>query len=110
MATAVASRLGTVPLAAHQIAFQLWSFLALTLDAVAIAAQVMVGRLLGAGDAHGARAASRRMVEWGLLAGLVARRAGRRAPAGAGPAVLRRSGRHRPDPAGAVGGGGAPAV
>ena len=71
VATAVASRLGTVPLAAHQIAFQLWSFLALTLDAVAIAAQVMVGRLLGAGDAAAARAASRRMVEWGLLAGLV---------------------------------------
>jgi putative MATE family efflux protein len=71
VATAVASRLGTTPLGAHQIAFQLWSFLALTLDAVAIAAQAMVGRLLGAGDADAARAASKRMVEWGLLAGLV---------------------------------------
>jgi putative MATE family efflux protein len=71
VATAVAARLGTVPLAAHQVAFQLWSFLALTLDAVAIAAQAMIGRLLGAGDADGARAASRRMVEWGLLAGVV---------------------------------------
>jgi putative MATE family efflux protein len=71
VATAVASRLGTVPLAAHQVAFQLWSFLALSLDAVAIAAQAMVGRLLGGGDADGARSASRRMVEWGLLAGLV---------------------------------------
>jgi putative MATE family efflux protein len=70
VATAVASRLGTVPLAAHQVAFQLWSFLALSLDAVAIAAQAMVGRLLGGGDADGARSASRRMVEWGLLAGL----------------------------------------
>jgi putative MATE family efflux protein len=70
VATAVASRLGTVPLAAHQIAFQLWSFLALSLDAVAIAAQAMVGRLLGAGDADGARSASRRMVEWGVVAGL----------------------------------------
>jgi putative MATE family efflux protein len=70
VATAVASRLGTAPLGAHQIAFQLWSFLALSLDAVAIAAQAMVGRLLGAGDADGARSASRRMVEWGLLAGL----------------------------------------
>jgi putative MATE family efflux protein len=71
LATAVAARLGTVPLAAHQVAFQLWSFLALSLDAVAIAAQAMVGRLLGAGDAAGARDASRRMVEWGLLAGVV---------------------------------------
>ncbi|HVW33687.1 MAG TPA: MATE family efflux transporter [Acidimicrobiia bacterium] len=71
VATAVASRLGTAPLGAHQIAFQLWSFLALSLDAVAIAAQAMVGRLLGAGDVEGARSASRRMVEWGLLAGVV---------------------------------------
>jgi putative MATE family efflux protein len=70
VATAVAARLGTAPLGAHQVAFQLWSFLALSLDAVAIAAQAMVGRLLGAGDAGGARSASRRMVEWGLLAGL----------------------------------------
>jgi Na+-driven multidrug efflux pump len=37
---------------------------------VAIAAQAMVGRLLGAGDAPGARAAAKRMVEWGLLAGV----------------------------------------
>jgi putative MATE family efflux protein len=70
VATAVAARLGTAPLGAHQVAFQLWSFLALSLDAVAIAAQAMVGRLLGAGDAEGARSASRRMVEWGLLTGL----------------------------------------
>ncbi|HYH50369.1 MAG TPA: MATE family efflux transporter [Acidimicrobiia bacterium] len=71
VATAVASRMGAAPLGAHQVAFQLWSFLALSLDAVAIAAQAMVGRLLGAGDAAGARAASKRMVEWGLLAGVV---------------------------------------
>jgi putative MATE family efflux protein len=69
--TAVASRMGAVPLGAHQVAFQLWSFLALSLDAVAIAAQAMVGRLLGAGDANGARDSARRMLEWGLLAGVV---------------------------------------
>ena len=37
VSTAVAARIGTVALAAHQIAFEIWSFLALTLDAVAIA-------------------------------------------------------------------------
>ncbi|HEX7168287.1 MAG TPA: MATE family efflux transporter, partial [Acidimicrobiales bacterium] len=58
-------------LAAHQIAFQLWSFLALVLDAVAIAGQAMVGRLLGAGDAERARDAARRMVQWGVVAGVV---------------------------------------
>lgn len=70
VATAVAARIGVVDLGAHQVAFEIWSFLALLLDAVAIAAQAMVGRLLGAGDRAGARAASRRMVQWGLAAGL----------------------------------------
>ena len=59
---AVLARVGAPSLGAHQIAFQLWVFLALVLDALAIAAQVMVGRMLGAGDAAGARAASRRII------------------------------------------------
>ena len=70
VATAVATRTGVVDLGAHQVAFELWSFLALVLDAIAIAGQAMVGRLLGAGDGERARAASRRMVEWGITAGL----------------------------------------
>ena len=44
-------------------------FLALVLDAVAIAGQVIVGRALGAGDAEGARRAARRMIEWAVVAG-----------------------------------------
>ena len=71
LAGATAARLGNAELAAHQIAFQLWSFLALVLDAIAIAAQAMVGRLLGAGDDAAARSASQRMVQWGLVAGAV---------------------------------------
>ncbi|HJT37128.1 MAG TPA: MATE family efflux transporter [Actinomycetota bacterium] len=69
-ATAVAARFGTVPLAAHQIAFQIWSFLALTMDAIAIAAQAMIGHMLGAGRAAEARAASRRMLWWGIVVGV----------------------------------------
>jgi putative MATE family efflux protein len=69
IATAVAARLGTVEVAAHQVAFQLWSFLAYVLDAIAIAAQAMVGRLLGAGQVDAARSVSRRMVEWGVVFG-----------------------------------------
>ncbi len=69
-ATVVAARLGAVPLAAHQVAFNIWSFLALALDAIAIAAQAIVGRCLGAGDVAAARAATRRMVEWGAMVGL----------------------------------------
>ena len=50
LAGAVIARFGDASLAAHQIAFQLWIFLALVLDAIAIAGQVLVGRGLGAGD------------------------------------------------------------
>ena len=71
VATAVATRLGTVALAAHQIAFEIWNFLALTLDAVAIAGQALVGRYLGAEEVAAARQSGRRMLEWGLLSGLV---------------------------------------
>ncbi|WP_267243544.1 MATE family efflux transporter [Streptomyces sp. PR69] len=71
IATAVAARLGDVDIAAHQIVLSLWSLLAFALDAIAIAGQAIIGRYLGAGDAAGARQACRRMVEWGVAAGLV---------------------------------------
>jgi putative MATE family efflux protein len=71
VATATAARLGTVEVAAHEIAFATWSFLALALDSVAIAAQALVAHRLGASDASGARAASRRIVQWGVGLGLV---------------------------------------
>ncbi|MDH6122620.1 putative MATE family efflux protein [Kitasatospora sp. GAS204A] len=71
LATAVAARLGDREVAAHQIAMALWSFLAFALDAIAIAGQAIIGRYLGAGDRAGARAATRRMVEWGLGSGLL---------------------------------------
>jgi Na+-driven multidrug efflux pump len=63
--------MGAVELGAHQIAFELWSFLALALDAIAIAGQAMMGRALGAGAVEEARAVSRRMVELGVAAGIV---------------------------------------
>ena len=69
--TYVATSAGTVSVAAHQVAFTIWMLLSLALDAVAIAGQAIVGRYLGAGDAGGARAATRRMVEWGAGAGVV---------------------------------------
>ena len=48
-------RIGDDDVAAHQIAFQVWLFLALSLDAIAIAGQAMIGRFLGADDAGEAR-------------------------------------------------------
>lgn len=69
VSTAVAARIGVVDVAAHQITFEIWSFLALALDAVAIAGQALTGRYLGASDVGSARAAGRRMLWWGVWAG-----------------------------------------
>ncbi|BAJ29683.1 MULTISPECIES: MATE family efflux transporter [Kitasatospora] len=71
LATAVAANLGDAEVAAHQITMTVWSFVAFALDAVAIAGQAIIGRYLGAGDLPGTRAATRRMVEWGLGAGVL---------------------------------------
>jgi Na+-driven multidrug efflux pump len=68
LAGAVAARVGDPALGAHQVAFQLWIFLALVLDAIAIAGQIIVGRELGAARAERAYDASVRMI--GLSAAL----------------------------------------
>ncbi len=62
---------GTVTLAAHTIATNLWLTLALALDALAIAAQALVGRDLGAGHRARVRSTVRRMVRWGLGFGVL---------------------------------------
>ena len=62
-AAAVAARFGAAALAAHQVVLQLWSFLALVLDSLAIAAQSLVGAALGAGDA-----AQAKQVAWRVTA------------------------------------------
>ncbi|MET8833619.1 MATE family efflux transporter [Micromonospora sp. NPDC004540] len=69
-ATAVAARFGAAAVGAHQIAVQLWFFTALVLDALAIAAQSLIGAALGAGDAAAARALARRIALLGGLCGV----------------------------------------
>ena len=69
-AAAVASRMGTAQIAAHQIGLQLWEFTALLLDSFAIAAQSLVGAALGASDAAGARTMAWQVSRWGLYAGI----------------------------------------
>ena len=69
LAGAIVTRSGDASIGAHQIAFQLWLFLALVLDAIAIAGQVLVGRGLGAGDTRRAYDASARMICLGVYAG-----------------------------------------
>ncbi|SDD20790.1 MATE family efflux transporter [Glycomyces harbinensis] len=70
-AAAVAARVGTAALGAHQIGMQLWFFAALALDAVAIAAQALIGADLGAGRPDTARASAKRITVVGVGYGVV---------------------------------------
>jgi putative MATE family efflux protein len=69
VAASVCARMGDPQLAAHQIASQLFLFLALILDSVAIAGQVIVGRMLGSGDPESAYASAVRMIGWSVVVG-----------------------------------------
>ncbi|HEY2129269.1 MAG TPA: MATE family efflux transporter [Streptosporangiaceae bacterium] len=69
--TAIAAHQGNAAIAAHQIAIRLWILIAFALDAIAIAGQAITGRYLGAGDVAGARAATNRMIGWGVIYGVV---------------------------------------
>jgi putative MATE family efflux protein len=70
-AAAVAARVGTAALGAHQIGMQLWFFAALALDAVAIAGQALIGADLGAGRPVAARASAKRLTIVGFGYGVV---------------------------------------
>jgi putative MATE family efflux protein len=70
-AAAVAARFGAASVAAHQIALQLWMFCAFALDAIAIAAQSLVGAALGAGDVAAAKRTATRIAWLGLACGAV---------------------------------------
>jgi putative MATE family efflux protein len=71
VAAGVAARAGTASLGAHQIALQLFFFLALVLDAYAIAAQTLVGQALGGNRPADARATATRVALWGLGTGVL---------------------------------------
>ncbi|KQB86592.1 MATE family efflux transporter [Corynebacterium lowii] len=66
-AAAVAGRFGVAALAAHQIMLQLWNFLALVLDSLAIAAQTLTGAALGRGTAAQARAVGMAITKYSTI-------------------------------------------
>ncbi|MDF0532036.1 MATE family efflux transporter [Tsukamurella sp. 8F] len=70
-AGAVAARVGAQAVGAHQIAMQLWNFISLLLDSLAIAAQTLVGAALGAADRLGARRIAARVTVWSAGAALL---------------------------------------
>ena len=66
-AAAVAARFGAASVAAHQVVLQLWNFVTLALDSLAIAAQSLVGAALGAGDVTVAHRTARRITLWSTV-------------------------------------------
>lgn len=62
---------GAINLAAHQLAMTIFSFLAFALDALAIAAQALIGKELGASNAAKARLLTTTMIRWGIGFGVV---------------------------------------
>lgn len=67
----VATGLGTEELAGWQVAFTIFSTAAFALDALAIAAQALIGRGLGAGDEAFVRKVLARTVAWGVWFGVL---------------------------------------
>lgn len=70
-AAAVAGRIGPAALAAHQVMLQLWNFLTLVLDSVAIAAQSLVGAALGARRIADARKTARTVLKFSVVVSLI---------------------------------------
>ncbi|GAA1464356.1 MATE family efflux transporter [Williamsia maris] len=69
-AAAVAARFGVASLAAHQLVLQLWNFVSLLLDSLAIAAQSLVGAALGAKAIPGAIGVARKVTAMSVAAAL----------------------------------------
>lgn len=69
-AAAVAARFGAASVAAHQVVLQLWNFVSLVLDALAIAAQALVGAALGAARTAAAHRLAWRITRWSALLGV----------------------------------------
>ncbi|MCM3503238.1 MATE family efflux transporter [Microbacterium sp. P26] len=68
---AVATGLGSAELAGWQIAFTIFSTAAFALDALAIAAQALIGRSLGARDTETVGRVLRRTSAWGIWSGVI---------------------------------------
>lgn len=71
VATAVAARVSEPAVAAHQVLSQVFIFLALGVDALAIAAQALVGLHLGADETEDAVAVADRLLVIGVVVGVV---------------------------------------
>ncbi|RWZ67950.1 MATE family efflux transporter [Labedella populi] len=71
LATVVATGIGTAELAGFHVVLTVFSTLAFALDALAVAAQALVGKGLGAADVDFVRSVLRRCLVWGVGGGAV---------------------------------------
>ncbi len=71
VAASTAARIGTEEIAAHQLVAQLFLLAALLADSFAIAAQPMIAETASEGDLSEVHALTRRLMRWGVIAGLV---------------------------------------
>ena len=71
VAASKATRIGAEDIAAHQLVAQMFFLAAMLADAFAIAAQAMVGETAGQGEPAPLRDLSRRLMWWGLVAGIL---------------------------------------
>jgi Na+-driven multidrug efflux pump len=65
-----AAHLGDIQLAAFHVSFVVWYTLALSLDAIAIAAQAIIGGLVGSGKTETAHHVLWQLVRWGVWLGV----------------------------------------
>lgn len=72
LTTAAAGTFGATTLAAHQVAMTIFTFLTFALDAIAIAAQALIGESLGRGDHDETRELSAVITRWGWYSGAAA--------------------------------------
>lgn len=70
VATRVAATVGDPEVAAHQVAMQVLVFLALVIDALAIAAQTLIARFIGEDRQAAAWTVSLRLLQWGAAVGV----------------------------------------
>lgn len=71
VAASVATRLGPEQIAAHQLVAQVFLLSALLADSFAIAAQALVGETAARGDLASLDALNRRLIGWGVVAGVI---------------------------------------
>lgn len=71
LAAASAARLGTAPLAAHQVLMQLWLLTSFAVDSLAVSGQALVAGALSRGERSTARGLADRLLQLGVAAGAV---------------------------------------